>query len=292
MITKENLSDSAAKRSGSADSLKSQRVSQNSQRHDNNDNVSVCSRPSYRNDYETKSMITDNAIKDNNDLKFKPLRIEDKRAVPNPELQPFDQAKVVQEDLEQCLFIPQYDSSMQTEERQYKLYYGPLNVYMFMLYFSSIYERILKAQELVKSKVEQDFSDDFSRNEWSVKFQRKMKPLIEERFQYLIKAILTTMSHNNIMDANKYEDMARELLGNEAYLLFQVDKLANHCSKQLIHFQTDHGCKVSQKLFLEFEEHAVKKESQYLINFYEASNRSSVLTAGGQMGGRPNQGGG
>jgi len=63
-----------------------------------------------------------------------------------------------------------------------------------------------------------------------------METLIDERFQYLIKSIVTVMSGSNILDTNKYEDIARELLGNEAYLLFQVDKLVNHCSKQLSSF--------------------------------------------------------
>jgi len=85
-----------------------------------------------------------------------------------------------------------------------------------------------------------------------------MQTLVDERFQYLVKAVLTTMSHTSIMDNNKYEDMARELLGNEAYLLFQVDKLVGHCAKQLNHFLTDHSCQVSQKLFQEFEDLPVK----------------------------------
>jgi hypothetical protein len=37
------------------------------------------------------------------------------------------------------------------------------------------------------------------------------------------------MSQGNVLDANKYEDVARELLGAEAYLLFQMDKLVNNC---------------------------------------------------------------
>ena len=155
-----------------------------------------------------------------------------------------------------------------------------------MMYFYSIYERILKAQELVKAKVEQDFNDDFSNNEWSAKFQRKKQTLVDERFQYLVKAILTTMSHSNIVDINKYEDMARELLGNEAYLLFQVDKLVNNCTKQLNHFLTDHSCQVSQKLFLEFEELNIKKETTYLINFFEAANKCSNSSASHQQGGK------
>ena len=69
-------------------------------------------------------------------------------------------------------------------------------------------------------KVEQDFKDDFSQKEWATKFSNKKELLIEERFQYLIKAVLTVMSQSNVLDTNKYEDVARELLGNEAYLLF------------------------------------------------------------------------
>lgn len=41
------------------------------------------------------------------------------------------------------------------------------------------------------------------------------------------------MTQGNVLDTNKYEDVARELLGNEAYLLFQVDKLVNNCVKHL-----------------------------------------------------------
>lgn len=99
-----------------------------------------------------------------------------------------------------------------------------------MMYFYSIYERILKARELVAVKVEQDFNDDFSKNEWSAKFAKKKQTLVDERFQYLVKAILTTMSHASVMDTSKYEDMARELLGNEAYLLFLIDKLIKNCT--------------------------------------------------------------
>ena len=157
---------------------------------------------------------------------------------------------------------------------------------MFMMYFYSIYERILKAQELVKAKVEQDFNDDFSNNEWSAKFQRKKQTLVDERFQYLVKAILTTMSHTAIMDINKYEDMARELLGNEAYLLFQVDKLVNYCTKQLNHFLVDHSCRVSQQLFLDFEDLPVRTESTYLANFFEAANQCSINNPSQQQGGR------
>ena len=36
----------------------------------------------------------------------------------------------------------------------------------------------------------------------------------------MIKSIVTLINQTNVMDTNKFEDVARELLGNEAYLIF------------------------------------------------------------------------
>lgn len=65
---------------------------------------------------------------------------------------------------------------------------------MFMTFFYSIYERILKAEDLVRYKVQQDFRDDFSQKEWSIKFKSRIDSICDERFQYLIKSILTVMT--------------------------------------------------------------------------------------------------
>ena len=46
-------------------------------------------------------------------------------------------------------------------ENQYKLFYGPSNVYMFFVYFYSVYERILKAKTLIRKKIGLDFDNDF-----------------------------------------------------------------------------------------------------------------------------------
>jgi len=41
-------------------------------------------------------------------------------------------------------------------------------------------------------------------------------------------------SHNHhLMDHNKYEDYARQLLGKNAFLLFQIDKIISQAIKQL-----------------------------------------------------------
>jgi len=46
----------------------------------------------------------------------------------------------------------------------------------------------------------------------------------------LVKAIVSSFSEKNTFDSGKYEDLARELLGNEAFLLFQIDKIVKVCS--------------------------------------------------------------
>jgi histone deacetylase complex regulatory component SIN3 len=74
--------------------------------------------------------------------------------------------------------------------------------------------------------------------------------LIDERFQYLIKAVYTVISQSNNIDTTKYEDIARELLGNEAYLLFQVDRLVNQCTKHISLLQSDSSYKISKKLYV------------------------------------------
>lgn len=86
------------------------------------------------------------------------------------------------------------------------------------------------------------------------------------------------MYQSNVLDTTKYEDVARELLGKEAYLLFQADKLVNHCVKHLAHLQTDPSYKISKKLFKQFDRTIIKNESTYISNFYKAANECSQAT--------------
>ena len=44
------------------------------------------------------------------------------------------------------IYIPKFVQNKDDEiEDQYKLYYGPSNAFMFITFFYSVYERILKA---------------------------------------------------------------------------------------------------------------------------------------------------
>ena len=84
------------------------------------------------------------------------------------------------------------------------------------------------------------------------------------------------MYYYNVLDTNKYEDVARELLGNEAYLLFQVDKLITHCHKQLNILVLDPNCSSAKSLFNDFANGELKSETQYLSNFYKMANDQAV----------------
>jgi len=130
------------------------------------------------------------------------------------------EAEPSQEDVKRVrssLFVPPF---VDRKKNPYKLFYGPSNSYIFLTYFYSVYERLLKARFLIKKKIDQDFANDFSQCKWSIKFDKKVEALVDERFQYFVRAVFTTMSYSNVLDTNRYEDLSREFLGNEAYLLF------------------------------------------------------------------------
>ena len=53
--------------------------------------------------------------------------------------------------METSIFIPKYvQQKGADEDEHYRLYFGPSNAFMFITFFYSIYERILKARQLVQ----------------------------------------------------------------------------------------------------------------------------------------------
>ena len=66
------------------------------------------------------------------------------------------------------MFIPRFHN-----DNNHSLYYCPFDVYAFIVYFYSVYERILKAQELIKEKIQKDFKEDFSKADLRFKFNEK-----------------------------------------------------------------------------------------------------------------------
>jgi hypothetical protein len=48
------------------------------------------------------------------------------------------------------IFLPHYPED---KKDQYQLIYGPSNMFLFMTFFYSIYERILKGKDLISEKI-------------------------------------------------------------------------------------------------------------------------------------------
>lgn len=91
----------------------------------------------------------------------------------------------------------------------------------------------------------------------------------KERYEYLLKGIFATTTHvasqpqppslnglggythghYNLLDHNKYEDFSRQLLGKNAFLLFQVDKIITQAVKQLQLMHTDQAYQRAKDLY-------------------------------------------
>ncbi len=54
------------------------------------------------------------------------------------------------------------------------------------------------------------------------------------------------------LEANKYEDFARALLGSRAYLLFAFDKLITSTVKQMLNLANDESCQKSFTIYNKF----------------------------------------
>ena len=64
----------------------------------------------------------------------------------------------------EALFLPHYRDSRQRADSEgdkapYCLFYGPGNYFMFIKLFFAIYERILKAKDLIAEKIQQDLAE-------------------------------------------------------------------------------------------------------------------------------------
>ena len=166
-------------------------------------------------------------------------------------------------DLSCCEFLPHITPN-------YNLLYAPQNVYLFIKFFYGIYERFLKAKDLIYEKLLQDLaeislSDKQSAGICDTKtgefLSGKLEELFNERYEYLLKGIFLTTSMSTpggllsvsggsaLIDHSKYEDFARVLIGKNAFLLFQIEKVISQAIKQLSQMHSDHASQKSIKLY-------------------------------------------
>ena len=89
---------------------------------------------------------------------------------------------------------------------------------MFFREIYTIYERLIKARQIINDKVDVDLNQ---RGDDALK--ENSKQLKDERFEIFLGGVMSAIS--STIDANKYEDFTRNILGNKAYLLFSFDRL-------------------------------------------------------------------
>ena len=190
---------------------------------------------------------------------------------PSEIVNPSDAAKtdrISPEDVDEALFLPPQQAGQ-------PLMYASANMQYFLLYFYAIYERLCCGFELVKAKVRKDLADDFGhmglRDKLSAEDQDR---LVHERFQYVLKAIMTTMLQTSSLSVPDYEDLARQLLGNDSYLLFQVEKIVGACLRQLHAFANDPAARAASEAYEECKE---LTESEYLTRFYKAACGQEIV---------------
>lgn len=104
---------------------------------------------------------------------------------------------------------------------KYKLFFGSQYFFIFFKQLYTIYERLLKARDLINSKVEEDLLG-------KTEGLGKVEQYKNERFGIFIGGVISCF--NGVFDANKYEDFSRVILGSRAYLLFSFDKLITSVS--------------------------------------------------------------
>lgn len=124
---------------------------------------------------------------------------------------------------------------------------------------STIYERLVKAKNLIADKVQLDFDKDAEVKELIKDHSPDSvaelhKSMSEERYRIFISAVIGTLSQtpHKKLDSANYEDLTRMLIGSQAYLLFVFDKLVMQTLRDLPKLKTQDDCQKSIKLFTQF----------------------------------------
>lgn len=121
---------------------------------------------------------------------------------------------------------------------------------------ATIYERLVKARQLIAEKVSEDLAKDtikevIPKPECLEQFKQAV---VESRFDFFIKIVIGTLSQTILkkLDSAAYEDIVRSIMGGQAYLLFVFDKLISQTLRDLPKLKTQDECHQCLKLFEKF----------------------------------------
>ena len=144
------------------------------------------------------------------------------------------------------MLVPEY-------KKGYSLLFGSSHFYIVFKMISTIYERLIKARQLITEKVNDDMAKPNIKEVFisekgeplsDDKLASFKKELIEERFEILLSAVIGTLSQapHKKLDTANYEDIVRNLMGGQAYLLFVFDKLIVQTLRDLPKLKTQDDC--------------------------------------------------
>ena len=156
----------------------------------------------------------------------------------------------------------------------YSLIFGTHHIYLVFKTIASIYERLVKAKQLISAKVELDCErSDIVETIGLTGEQLTMfkQQTIIERFKLFINAVIGTLSQapNKKLDPSNYEDIVRMIMGDQAYLLFVFDKLIMQTLKNLPALKTNDECQRNLALFSKFSKQKSQNEHLYLTQFQQ-----------------------
>ena len=113
----------------------------------------------------------------------------------------------------------------------YSLMLGSMQIYLVFKSIATIYERFVKAKQLIKQRVDIDLQRADIKEVVGISDPAALDDFKEkvcvERFKLFVNALVGTLSQtpNKKLDPANYEDIVRTIMGEQAYLLFVFDKL-------------------------------------------------------------------
>ena len=172
-------------------------------------------------------------------------------------------------DVSKCLFYP-------PKEEGDIMFYANEHCFVFLRYLFCIYERLNKLNEYANttSNNVNNNNNDNNINDSSPFTQSfPSNPHVFKNYLIIYKALL----HKKIENSTIYEELCRDILGNESYFLFNMDKLISSLIKTMITIINDNLSKEILNLFkYEITRKNSPNEKLYFANYLQLLDNNST----------------
>ena len=164
------------------------------------------------------------------------------------------------------------------------IFYANEHCFIFLRYIFCIYERLNKLNEYSFKNAESllNVKNDKNKNEEANKMviekinskdENSVESLVFKNFIIIYKALLL----KKIENTNVYEELCRDILGNESYFLFNMDKLINSLIKIISTILGDNLSKDVLNLFkFEINRKSAPNEKLYFANYIQLLDNNSL----------------